>query len=321
LANIDLFLNTYDTVFSLGSNCRLAKQLQINDVYNAKSPFDWIVCESTKNLTTQFKNNFIDFFLPVNLMIDKNQSEFSDTLYITDTSNGFRSLHDIRKNSIDDLYNEVYKKFQHKIKSFFTRIESGKKILFVRLLEDSDDYDAMHNLTESVNIMFPHKDINFLYIKHNNKELSIEIAHNIQLLCFETNYDGINNHIEWIGNNKNWKKAFSNLKVISRKDAYLSGIETLFDGRLNGRKIVVWGMQYLFADIERLLKQYGCDNYFAYDKELSKRYESSLRILQNTDFLDENKPYIIINTNGFFEEIFDSLSSKGFNYLTDYYFF
>jgi len=85
LDNRGIFSHEYDTVVSLGNTCMLSKQLQENNIYNTKSPFDWIITSSTASVAKLFDDNFRSFFLPDNLQIDPFQVDRHNTLHITDT--------------------------------------------------------------------------------------------------------------------------------------------------------------------------------------------------------------------------------------------
>lgn len=320
--NLDIFSHHYDTVVSLGDTCMLSRQLKDNDVYNTKSPFDWIITSSTTNVAKLFDDNFHSLFLPENLQIDPVQDDSYHTVLLTDTSSGFRSLHDISKESLSDKsFQDLYIKFQYKVKSLYARIEASQRILFIRTLNQTDDSTVMLSLGKSITARFPNKDIGILFVKPSKDEQHILISNNMHLICSDIKYRGINGNIEWLGDYGNWKKILSKIKTSSHKNTYLNSLERLLQNDLTGRKVVIWGMRYLFSEIEHLLIKYKSGNYFAYDKNLSKQYCSSPRILQNTNFLSENKPFVIVNTESYFEEIITSLSSNHFKLMTDYYYF
>jgi hypothetical protein len=317
MAKQDIFSNTYDSIISLGHSCMLCRQLQNNDLWITPSPFDWLISSSTVNVAKQFEQDFKYMFL--NTEITDNQVERSPNVIIRDTNSGFLSYHDVKKDDFENSYAVIYEKFQHKAKSLLFRIANSKKTLFIRKLEKDANLNDLSLLYDALRKRFPENDFNVLYIKQSDQEQGRAISKNQHLLCFDTKYKGINEDINWVGDNAAWQKALRGIKAVSRKDTILAALgKTLMS--LGNRKIVIWGLQYLYCEIEQLLLKNNM-KYFAYDKALSQ-YQSNAGILQDTSFLDErDKPFVIVNTRGYHEGIIDTLLSHGFIMPRDCYYF
>jgi hypothetical protein len=125
---------TYDSVFSLGDLCLTSIQLKKNNLRPFSGVLDWMASPSLSNVNRLLKNRFVGFMDLPNLRIIGYASD--QLICVSDDGYQIVSNHDfeVGKNTLSHLggYPEVREKFDRRIKRFLEKMETSKRILFVR---------------------------------------------------------------------------------------------------------------------------------------------------------------------------------------------
>lgn len=139
-------MEKYDYVISLGYNCDVANGLMHGELRDKSYPFDWNFTKMSK-INTTIRENFINFFKRENLARSKYNGrpamdKDGGVIYV---HNG--SYEDLIKN--EEYYNIRNENYMRRIERFLELLNSDKKILFVRLIED----DTHEEHLEFINII------------------------------------------------------------------------------------------------------------------------------------------------------------------------
>jgi hypothetical protein len=135
---------------SLGGWCIPALFLRKFGLREAAYPFDWNLNGPISNVCRILENDFSGFFLKENLYVDP-----SHPCEIVDKGTNIASNHDFPTTDLVsryvvpnflDFHQQVYEKYQRRIKRFNNVCNSDKKVIFVRI-------DAAENLSKENTIM------------------------------------------------------------------------------------------------------------------------------------------------------------------------
>ncbi|UHA74021.1 DUF1796 family putative cysteine peptidase [Paenibacillus sp. 481] len=124
----------YDAIFSLGSKCLAAIQLESNELRPCSGVLDWMISKSLTHVNVLLANRFAAFMEPTNMGFVNYENQ---NIYLFDHLYQIMLVHDL---AIDDqgthrveLFPEFKEKINRRIQRFLDCVDSGKRILFVRL--------------------------------------------------------------------------------------------------------------------------------------------------------------------------------------------
>jgi hypothetical protein len=121
----------FDYIISLGFCCQVAQDLERLSYRDHAYPFDWVISDM-RSINDSIECNFKDLFNVQYLYRD------SDHKYIVKNRKfKFDFYHDFLEFvEIGDQIEEVEKKYSRRINHFFKILSSGKKILFIKYLNN-----------------------------------------------------------------------------------------------------------------------------------------------------------------------------------------
>lgn len=204
---------SYDLILSIGEDCASTSYLRRLGIQTASYPFDWLTKAPFENRVELLVNNFKnfmkkDFFK----LLHKDPAIFGHTDekydYYEHVENKFYFYHDFTHGkSLDEVFPEVEKKYNRRIKRLYNDINKSKKVLFVWLsrnkeLAASDLTGAMEKLKKR----FPKKDINLLILENDKNAVSGNVKYrsldqNITQVKYDNaSYDRSNPLAECMGN-------------------------------------------------------------------------------------------------------------------------
>ncbi|MEK4873835.1 DUF1796 family putative cysteine peptidase [Bacillus sp. FSL W8-0102] len=198
---------TYDSVFSLGDLCLTSIQLKKNNLRPFSGVLDWMASPSLSNVNRLLKNRFVGFMDLPNLRIIGYASDqlicVSDDVYQIVSNHDF----EVGKNTLSHLggYPEVREKFDRRIKRFLEKMETSKRILFVRT---EGTFEEVLELESILSKMVKH-DFRILIVNHTDvsglteKNWPIERVSVVELP----------NRDIWNANDHFWKMMFDGVQL------------------------------------------------------------------------------------------------------------
>jgi len=125
----------YDAIFSLGSDCSSAIQLQKNNLRPYAGVLDWMTSQSLADVNSLLRNRFNGFMQRSNMTFEGIDAHHRNYVY-KDTLYNINSVHDfpIGLNTPDNLvtYSEFRSKMDRRIRRFLEKMSTCNHILFVR---------------------------------------------------------------------------------------------------------------------------------------------------------------------------------------------
>jgi hypothetical protein len=156
----------YDAIFSLGHLCLASLQLKKNQLRPFSGVLDWMGSHSLPDVSQLLKNRFAGFMDFQNLAVRGYANEYN--ILVEDEVYKIFSNHDFAadKNTLTHLatYPEVKEKFSRRIQRFLEKMESSKRILFVRTEGTFTDVLEL----ESVLSDLVKNDFRILIVNHTN---------------------------------------------------------------------------------------------------------------------------------------------------------
>lgn len=206
----------YDFIVSLGRDCACSMYLRKNNLQIFSYPFDWL---TNVGLDVRFElilNNFKDF---LNLEDIKPLAKFTEIPndnnhdYYQNIRNGFYYFHDFKIDlDINKTFPEVKKKYDRRIKRFYEKIKSSKRILLVWFSHQPNISDSeIINYSGKINRKFDKK-IDILIFENNqeidvNEFKEIQINDSITKIIINTSYRICKKDMT-VGNRKTCNKVF-----------------------------------------------------------------------------------------------------------------
>lgn len=198
---------TYDSVFSLGDLCLTSIQLKKNNLRPFSGVLDWMASPSLSNVNRLLKNRFVGFMDLPNLRIIGYASD--QLICVSDDGYQIVSNHnfEVGKNTLSHLggYPEVREKFDRRIKRFLEKMETSKRILFVRT---EGTFEEVLELESILSKMVKH-DFRILIVNHTDvsglteKNWPIERVSVVELP----------NRDIWNANDHFWKMMFDGVQL------------------------------------------------------------------------------------------------------------
>ena len=196
----------YDAIFSLGSNCSPAIQLQKNNLRPYAGVLDWLTSYSLTNLNILLRNRFVGFMELQNMSVEGIDAH-EKSYVLKDRAYNIASHHDfpIHTNTPGNLvsYFEFKGKLDRRIRRFLDKTETSKNILFIRT---GGTYSEMLELHSILSSMVRHE---FKLILINYTAISGMIEHacdldNVALLEMQ-------GHDIWRHNDHLWRSVFDGI--------------------------------------------------------------------------------------------------------------
>jgi len=157
-------------IVSLGYNCETANSIIEMKARDSAYPFDWLFSKMWK-INETMKQRFSNFFLQENLIkakYKKNPAREKD--------NGFIYVHDgeydILSQDITE-YTNIKEKYNRRISRLLDLLDTGKSILFVRVLYD-EKIDEHIDFVNILSDIYPNSKFHLLVFCINEKPTLVE---------------------------------------------------------------------------------------------------------------------------------------------------
>lgn len=200
-------MKNYDFVCSLGANCSAAFQIKYRKMRRYALPFDWTAMKEDEclyKLAEGFGNNFKKFLLKENLrkLTDKEftKAHLDNVQYQDMYTKIYYYNHFQKELDVDNEYNRVKKIYDRRLKRFLQKIETSKNILFVLSSTVNFSTDAIYNLVDTINTIYPDKLIDIHINLFNQKEEKVTTYKNCNIYSYKRNenyYDYAKTNFEW----------------------------------------------------------------------------------------------------------------------------
>ncbi|OXM86650.1 DUF1796 family putative cysteine peptidase [Paenibacillus rigui] len=197
---------TYDAIFSLGNNCLPSIQLEKNNIRPYAGVLDWMDSQSLPHVNMLLKNRFEDFLDPHHLIPLGPSGDF---LLVLDKKYEVTVVHDfplIRNNAAHlSSYPEVKQKMHRRIQRFFDKLQTSRRILFVRV---GGSFEETRELQSILSGMVKH-DFHILLVNHQPGLVNVVENHwPLEKVCSLS--------LPWVadlleGNNAHWMGIFTGI--------------------------------------------------------------------------------------------------------------
>lgn len=204
----------YDAIIPVGIGCTVSFHLKKNGLREYSLPFDWIYGITINKAYSLIESSFQGF-------LDKDNLKFSYICGIhnvySNTELNINFVHDFPQNPSskinisDQVFAEVKRKYDRRIKRLYEILNTKKKILFIHYSEGACPEDIISLERNRLNLckIFPQLKIDILYIyTKNTLNKKIEkINKHIHLVPMPIP-DNLSPENRWIGNSKQFKLIF-----------------------------------------------------------------------------------------------------------------
>lgn len=255
-----LFNQKFDLIFSIGEDCACSSYLRRYNLQDYSYPFDWLTKATFKTRLDLLLNDFQGFLEKENLIpMEKpnNKNLDFENDYYKDTKYDFYFYHDFKTGkSLEESFNDVKEKYNRRISRLYKNIESSNNMLLVWWSRDKhQEEDLLKEYYDKLVKKYPNKNIYLLILEYseNYKEKFLSDGH-IKVVQYDNiSYMHNPKWTEVMGNEKNNKKVFSQIKKYRTLDWYLNFAIYKFVNCLIGLIII--------KDLRRKLRkdwQYHC---------------------------------------------------------------
>ncbi len=223
-----LFDKKFDLIISIGEDCACTSYLRRFNLQDFSFPFDWLTNASFETRINMLVTDFNDFLTRENLVLmekPRNSNVDKKHDYYKDVVLGFYFYHDFKiESDFDTEYIEVKDKYLRRIARLYKTIENSRRILFVwwgrnKQLDETVITESYNKLKEK----FKNKKIYLLLIETCENPATKYLCNNHVLI---EKFDNVSykHNPRWnetMGNEKNNKKLFSQIKKVRTADWYL----------------------------------------------------------------------------------------------------
>ncbi len=324
-------MNVFSNCISLGWFCGVAASLGKWGVRDFSGPFDWYWSDY-KSVIELIDNEFTDFFIRENLVMDTNrQNAFEDLKY------GFKCFHDIRTNLEDD-YPDIYERYQRRAKRFMEALR-GPSCLFravrsvdeISYIVDNVDYiesvikkynsenSVVYLLSSSLAEMVSDTELPFIYYNVQSEYLCD--AYGVRTL-FDHNED-LKKFLQSLfpseritRNKEHYAKLNStcaseiynaiNNNDTSVIDKILAVLETTPQEGL-----YLWGFGYHGKALYRFLRDYNIQVLGIIDQNADSMQIGDVSFVNFADLQQGSKVFVSIADGAVCDEVMDKLEKKG----------
>ncbi|MDF2855968.1 MAG: peptidase [Neobacillus sp.] len=197
----------YDAIFSLGDLCLASIQLRKHNLRPFAGVIDWMGSPFLYDVNRLLKNKFQGFMELSNLSIRGYANE--QNLLVADDQYNIMSNHDFdtARNTLAYLatYPEVKAKFDRRINRFLNKLETSKRILFVRT---EGTFDEVLALEETLSKLVK-GDFRILVINHSNVNDIVVQNWPLEKVC-SLEFPNIE---KWEGNNALWDRILKDVHI------------------------------------------------------------------------------------------------------------
>jgi hypothetical protein len=199
----------YDAIFSLGDLCLASIQLRKLGLRPYAGVIDWMGSPSLSDVNRLLRNRFAGFMELQNLSIIGYATE--QFICVIDNAYNIVSNHDFStdKNTLTYLttYPEVKEKFERRIRRFLEKMETCKRVLFVRT---EGTYEEAAELQEVLSSLVK-RDFRVLLINHTDVEGIVEDNWSLKKVCAVQ----FPNKDKWYSNDDYWNAVFDGIRLKS----------------------------------------------------------------------------------------------------------
>ena len=175
----------YDLICSLGANCSASNELKLRGLRQIALPFDWTWFNSVDALNclaAGFKNNFSDFMKKENLEKlegKKYSSWHSDRIQFLDKATNFKYYNHFYKTEDEEAeIDRVIALFRKRCDRLDFFLKNSKKVLFILSVICDLPTDAVKNLLNTIQEVYPDCEINIYFQAFDcEKDEYIELPH------------------------------------------------------------------------------------------------------------------------------------------------
>ena len=196
----------YDAIFSLGDLCLTSIQLKKHNLRPYSGVFDWMASPTLSSVNRLLENRFDGFFKSENLRI----IGYADNcICVSDDGYNLVSNHDFHKekNTLENLYSyhEVMEKYNRRIDRFLDKMNTAKRILFVRTEGSLADTIV---LQEVLSKLVKH-DFTILLINHTYVHGIVEKQWPLEKVC-SLEFPNLD---KWEGNHELWDEVLDGITL------------------------------------------------------------------------------------------------------------
>lgn len=205
--NLSDIKGTYNAIFSLGDLCLASLQLQRRGLRPYSGVLDWIASLNLSDVSRLLQNRFVGFMEMPNLRIIGYATD--KYICVSDDAYHMVSNHDFEttKNSLYHLggYPEVKQKYDRRINRFLEKVNTCKRILFVRT---EGTYDEALELQSVLSDLVKH-DFRVLIVNHAPVMGVVEQNWPLEKVCAIE----LPNFEKWEGNNYLWDQILQGIHI------------------------------------------------------------------------------------------------------------
>jgi len=202
---------TYDSIFSLGHLCLAAMQLRKFQLRPFSGVLDWVGSPQLSKVNLLIKNRFSDFLNINHLKPDRYLSPTD--LYVHDFVYDIGFNHDFKtdKNTLTHLggYSEVKAKYDRRINRFLEKMNTSKRILFIRTEATEAKFEDVKELETILSNMVA-GDFHILLVHHKNISHMIEKPYPLSSVTLVE----LPNKEIWDENDPYWAKIFQGVSLM-----------------------------------------------------------------------------------------------------------
>lgn len=196
----------YDAIFSLGDLCLASIQLKKNNLRPFSGVLDWIASPALSDVNRLLRNRFVGFMDLPNLRII---GYADDNICVSDDAYHMVSNHDFPadRNTLTHLatYPEVKEKYDRRIHRFLEKMNTSKRVLFVRTEGSFEDILELESILSSL----VKNDFRILLVNHTNVGGMIEKDWPLERVCAVE----LPNQDKWEGNHHYWKAMLDEVTI------------------------------------------------------------------------------------------------------------
>lgn len=280
-------MECYDLYIPIGSICRPAYHLKVNDLRDASYPLDWQLAYSLDTVIHLFKTKFEDFFVD----IEEDGIGSGNHRRIKDVANDIISIHHF---SMDMEMKEAHKEFLEKMRKRFKKLDEKLKTSesVVLICARTDTIEKLQLFLRKFSELYPHLEMKLINIRNDegmegNVYTTDKYVLSDKLSMEEYSFNDDFNTImkekyDWRGNMEVWAKILKNYyhrhnleKMQKLKNAgkdiivYGAGRQCLMLlQKLDKYNIQVKGIAVSdVADNPKSIREYHVDTIEKYDKD------------------------------------------------------
>lgn len=196
----------YDAIFSLGDLCLASIQLKKNHLRPFSGVLDWLASPALSDVNRLLRNRFVGFMDLPNLRII---GYADDNICVSDDAYHMVSNHDFPadRNTLTHLatYSEVKEKYNRRIQRFLEKMNTSKRVLFVRTKGTFEDTLELESVLSSL----VKNDFRILLVNHTNVGGMVEKDWPLERVCAVD----LPNRDIWEGNHHHWKAMLDKVTI------------------------------------------------------------------------------------------------------------